>query len=67
MNDNKPGRPASNDRAREERQLDRSIENSFPASDPSSVTRAPRERRYTAEPPETGADRKTPAKPGPEA
>ncbi|MFC0282829.1 hypothetical protein ACFFJB_04270 [Camelimonas abortus] len=78
MNDNQPGRRrpqdhlpekerARRERAHEEAQLDESIEESFPASDPSSVTRAPREHRYTVEPPEEGADRRTPANPGPEA
>lgn len=48
---------------KEERLLDKSLENSFPASDPSSVTRAPREKRETTRPPPTGADRKTPTPP----
>lgn len=58
------GEPAR-ERAKEEERLDESIEESFPASDPSSVTRAPRDQRYAVEPPREGADRKTPAQPGP--
>jgi hypothetical protein len=46
----------------EQRQLDKSLEDSFPASDPSSVTRAPKEQRFTPPPPHA-KDRKTPAKP----
>ena len=45
---------------KEEKLLDKSLEDSFPASDPSSVTRAPKEKRETAKPPAQGADRKTP-------
>jgi len=73
MNDNKPGagpKPGlerSKERAHEEAALDESIDESFPASDPSSVTRAPRDQRYAVKPPKEGADRKTPAHPGPEA
>lgn len=73
MNDNKPAPGAKTpqeqavDRAKEEAQLDESIDESFPASDPSSVTRAPRDRRYAVEAPKEGADRQTPAHPGPEA
>lgn len=75
MNDNKrnPEPPATRarergqERATEEQRLDDSIDDSFPASDPSSITRAPRDRRYAVEPPAAGADRKTPANPGPEA
>ena len=48
---------------KEEKLLDKSLEDTFPASDPSSVTRAPREKRETTQPPTQGADRKTPARP----
>ncbi|GGC83853.1 hypothetical protein [Chelatococcus reniformis] len=48
---------------REEKALDKSLEDTFPASDPSSVTRAPRQKRHTAKAPPTGADRTTPKTP----
>ena len=48
-------------KAKDERQLDKSLEDSFPASDPSSVTRAPQEQRFVA-PPAHAKTRKTPAK-----
>lgn len=73
MNDNKPKPAAATPeeqaraRAREEAQLDESIDESFPASDPSSVTRSPRDKRYAVKAPEHGGHRRTPAKPGPEA
>jgi hypothetical protein len=43
-----------------ERKLDDSIEDTFPASDPPSVTRAPPEKSETKIPPPGTADRKTP-------
>ncbi len=49
------------EKKREDKLLDRSLEDTFPASDPSSVTRAPKEKRETAQPPAHGADRKPPA------
>lgn len=55
------------ERSREEAALDESIEESFPASDPSSVTRAPREQRYAVEPDEHSVDSKTPRTPDPKA
>lgn len=48
------------DRKAEERLLDDAIEDTFPASDPPSVTRAPKDKRETATPPDSPADRKTP-------
>ncbi len=38
------------ERRDEERLLDKSIEDTFPASDPSAVTRAPRDKRETGDP-----------------
>lgn len=55
------------DRNKEEKLLDKSLENTFPASDPSSVTRAPKEKRETKRPPEGGADRQTPTPEKPKA
>jgi hypothetical protein len=49
-------------KAKDERQLDKSLEDSFPASDPSSVTRAPKAQRFVA-PPAHAKTRKTPARP----
>lgn len=49
------------EKKKEDKLLDKSLEDSFPASDPSSVTRAPKEKRETARPPSEGADRKPPA------
>jgi hypothetical protein len=51
------------EKKKEEKLLDKSLEDSFPASDPSSVTRAPKEKRETAQPPAEGADRKPPVTP----
>ena len=51
------------EKKKEEKLLDKSLEDTFPASDPSSVTRAPKEKRETAQPPAQGADRKPPATP----
>lgn len=44
-----------------EDKLDESLEDSFPASDPPSMTRAPKDKSSTKYPPPTGANRKTPA------
>ncbi|CAH1660794.1 conserved hypothetical protein [Hyphomicrobiales bacterium] len=44
-----------------EDKLDQSLEDSFPASDPPSMTRAPADKSSTKYPPPTGANRKTPA------
>ncbi len=51
---------AKNERKAEEKLLDESIEDTFPASDPPSVTRAPKDKRETSTPPDSPADRKTP-------
>lgn len=54
--------PARKETARAiEDKLDQSLEDSFPASDPPSMTRAPADKSSTKYPPPTGADRKTPA------
>ncbi|CAH1667893.1 hypothetical protein [Chelatococcus asaccharovorans] len=45
-----------------EDKLDQSLEDSFPASDPPSMTRAPADKSSTKFPPPTGASRKTPAR-----
>lgn len=45
-----------------EDKLDQSLEDSFPASDPPSMTRAPAGKSSTKFPPPTGASRKTPAR-----
>jgi hypothetical protein len=50
------------DKKREDKLLDKSLEDTFPASDPSSVTRAPKEKRETARPPSEGADRQPPVR-----
>jgi hypothetical protein len=51
------------EKKKEEKLLDKSLEDTFPASDPSSVTRAPKEKRDTVRPPSQGADRMPPATP----
>jgi len=61
-NDRNDPRRTGTDRSTE-RKLDDSIEDSFPASDPPSVTRAPPEKSETKTPPPDGANRKTPASP----
>ncbi len=53
-------RDKSPERKSEEKLLDQTLEATFPASDPSSVTRAPKEKRETSTPPDSPADRKTP-------
>jgi hypothetical protein len=35
----------------QDRELDRELEDTFPASDPPNITRVPYERRFTSEPP----------------
>lgn len=49
-------RSPQTDRKAEEDLLDKAIEDTFPASDPPSVTRAPRERRETKEAPDQAAE-----------
>jgi hypothetical protein len=51
------------EKKKEEKLLDKSLEDTFPASDPSSVTRAPKDKRETVRPPSGGADRQPPATP----
>lgn len=46
----------------EEDILDKQLEDSFPASDPPNLTRAPKDKRDQVQPPENTADRRTPAK-----
>ena len=48
------------EKRKEDKLLDKSLEDTFPASDPSSVTRAPKEKRDTTRPPSEGADRQPP-------
>jgi hypothetical protein len=48
------------EKRKEDKLLDKSLEDTFPASDPSSVTRAPKEKRETTHPPSEGAHRQPP-------
>lgn len=45
-------KPRPKDKNHDERLLDESLEETFPASDPSSVTRTPKDKRDTAQPPQ---------------
>lgn len=57
-----PGKPETKPRKTEEDILDKQLEDSFPASDPPNLTRAPKDKRDQVQPAENTADRKTPAK-----
>lgn len=56
-------RPTHQKDRQEERLLDKAIEDTFPASDPLSVTRAPKDKRTTPPPHARGRDRRPPARP----
>ena len=51
-------RGAKTEKGKDERQLDKALEDTFPASDPPSVTRAPKDKRET--PHEGEPDKKQP-------
>ena len=45
------GTRQENTKREQDRELDRELEDTFPASDPPNITRVPYERRFTSEPP----------------